>query len=162
MYIWLKFLHVFGAFAFVLAHGASASMAFRLQREKSLERIRAMLDLSAAFLGIVYATIGILMVAAIVAAFAGHWWSRGWIWLSLVLSVAMATSMSLLGTIYYHRVRKAVGLPYMGNWKPQPAIEPTSAAALSALLARARHAYLAVIGGGGLAVIVGLMVFKPF
>ena len=162
MYTWVKFLHVFGAFAFVLAHGASASMAFRLQREKSLDRLRAMLDLSGAFLGVVYATIGILLVAAIVAAFAGHWWSRGWVWLSLVLAVAMVTGMSLLGTTYYHRVRKAVGLPYMENWKPQPAIEPASAAEVSALLARPRHVYLGVIGGGGLAVIVGLMVFKPF
>ena len=101
MYTWVKFLRVLGAFAFVRAHGASASVALRLQREKSLGRIRAMPDLSAAFLGVVYAAIGILLGAAIVAAFAGHWWGRGWTWLSLVLAVAMAVGMSLLGTVYY-------------------------------------------------------------
>ena len=162
MYLWIKLLHILGAFAFVMAHGASASMAFRLRQEKSLERMRAMLDLSSAFFGVVYAVIGILFLAGIAGGFVGHYWSRGWIWLSLGLLLAIVAYMSLLGTTYYHRVRKAVGLPYDANWKPQPAIEPASEADVAALLAQGRPALLALIGGVGLGVVVGLMVFKPF
>jgi hypothetical protein len=162
MALWIKLLHILGVLAFALAHGASASMAFRLRHEKSLERIGAMLDLSTTYLGIVYAAIGVLLVAGIAAGFAGHWWGQGWIWLSLGLLLAMATAMSLLGTAYYHRIRKAVGLPYMENWKPQPATTPAGEAGIEALLARKRPVLLALIGGGGLAIVVGLMVFKPF
>jgi hypothetical protein len=55
-----------------------------------------------------------------------------------------------------------LGMGYLEAWKPQPAIEPASDAEIAALLARGRPVLLAVIGGGGLAVVIGLMVFKPF
>jgi hypothetical protein len=162
MYIWIKLLHILGLFAFVMAHGASASMALRLQREKDLGRIRAMLELSSASLGVLYAALGIAVVAGIAAGFAGHWWNRGWIWLSLVLLLALVVAMSLLGTTYYHRVRKAVGLGYLEAWKSHPPIEAASKAEVTEFLARGHPALLALIGGGGLALIIGLMTFKPF
>ncbi len=46
MYDAVKFLHVLGVFAFLMAHGASASMLFRLRRERDPEKIRTLLDLS--------------------------------------------------------------------------------------------------------------------
>jgi amino acid transporter len=163
MYTWIKLLHILAAFAFVMAHGASASMALRLRREeKSLERMRGLLDLSRAVFGVTYAAIGISFVAGVALAFVGHYWSRGWIWLSLGLLLAIVVYMSLLGSPYYHRVRKAVGRPYDEKWKPQPTGEPASGADIAALLAQGRPVLLALVGGLGLAVVVGLMVFKPF
>ena len=162
MYLWIKLLHILGALAFMMAHGASATMAFRLRQEKSLERMRALLDLSSALFGVAYVAIGILFVAGIAGGFVGHYWSRGWIWLSLGILLAILAYMSLLGSTYYHRVRKAVGLPYDAKWKPQPAVEPASGGDVAALLAQGRPVLLALVGGMGLAVVVGLMVFKPF
>ena len=162
MYLWIKLLHILGAFAFVMAHGASASMALRLRQEKSLERMRALLDQSGAVFGVMYAAIGILFLAGVAGGFVGHYWGRGWIWLSLGLLLAIAVYMSLAGSPYYHRVRKAVGLPYDEKWKPQPAVEPASREDVAALLAQGRPILLALVGGIGLAVVVGLMVFKPF
>ena len=162
MYMWIKFLHILAAFAFVTAHGASVGVALRLPHEKSLERMRALLDLSKAFFGVGYAAIGILFLAGIAGGFAGHYWSRGWIWLSLGLLLAMVVYMALLVTTYYHRVRKAVGLPYDAKWKPQPAVESASGADVAALLVQGRPLLLALVGAVGLAVVVGLMVFKPF
>jgi len=162
MYLWIKFLHILGAFFFVTAHGASVGMALRLPHEKSLERMRALLDLSQAFFGVGSAAIGILFLAGVAGGFAGHYWNRGWIWLSLSLLLAIVVTMALLVTTYYHRVRKAVGLPYDAKWKPQPAVEPASAADVTALLAQGRPIQLALVGGVGLALVVGLMVFKPF
>jgi hypothetical protein len=162
MYMWIKFLHILAALAFATAHGASVGVALRLPHEKSLERMRALLDLSKAFFGVGYAAIGILFLAGIAGGFAGHYWSQGWIWLSLGLLLAMVVTMALLVTTYYHRVRKAVGLPYDAKWKPQPAVEPASGADVTALLVQGRPLLLALVGALGLAVVVGLMVFKPF
>lgn len=162
MYLWIRLLHIFGAFAFVTAHGASVAMALRLPKEKSLERMRALLDLSGAFFGAGSAALAIMFLAGIVGGFVGHYWSRGWIWVSLGLVLAIAAYMALFVTTYYHRVRKAVGLPYDEKWKSQPAVEPASAADVAALLAQGRPHLLALVGGIGLAVVVGLMVFKPF
>jgi len=162
MYLWIKFLHILSAFAFVMAHGTSVSMALRLPHEKNLERMRALLDLSKAFFGVGYAAVGILFLAGIAGGFAGHYWSQGWIWLSLGLLLAIVVYMALLVTTYYHRVRKAVGLPYDAKWKPRPAVKPASEADIAAVLAQGRPLLLALVGGTGLAVVVGLMVFKPF
>src|SRR3989304_3463672 len=43
---WLIFLHVLSALTFYMAHGASATMAFKIRKETDFTRIRAMLDLS--------------------------------------------------------------------------------------------------------------------
>jgi len=162
MYMWIRLVHILGAFAFVAFHGASVGMALKLPQEKSLERIRALLDLSQGFFGLGYAALGILFLAGVAGGFVGHYWSRGWIWLSLGLLLAMAAYMSLFVTTFYHRVRKAVGLPYDAKWKPQPAAEPASAADVTALLGQGCPALLALVGGIGLAAVVGLMAFKPF
>ena len=162
MYLWIRLLHILGALAFVMAHGASASMALRLRQETSLERRRSLLDLSRAVFGVMYAAIGILFLAGVAGGFVGRYWGRGWIWLSLGLLLTIAVYMSLAGSPYYHRVRKAVGLKYDEKWKPQPAVEPESGDDVAALLAQGRPALLALVGGVGLAIVVGLMVFKPF
>ena len=43
---WIVPFHVLSVITFFLAHGAGAAMAFRIRKETSLERMRAMLDLS--------------------------------------------------------------------------------------------------------------------
>ena len=52
MYPWLVFVHLLGLFGFLLAHGASSSAAFALRRERNLERVRALLELSANSYGV--------------------------------------------------------------------------------------------------------------
>lgn len=162
MYQWIVFLHLLGAFGFVLTHGASASVAFRLRSERSLERIRALLDLSTAYMGAMYLALLVLLAAGIAAGFVGQWWGRGWIWAALGLLIAMMAAMFAYGTLYYSRVRRAAGMEFMENMKPHPPMEPASAEEMEALLARSPAALLAVVGFGGLAVMLWLMMFKPF
>jgi hypothetical protein len=77
MYPWIVFLHVAGGFGFVLAHGASASVAFALRRERNLERIRALLDLCSNSFNVMYFSLLVLLVAEIVAGFKQNWlWVR--------------------------------------------------------------------------------------
>jgi len=162
MYPWLVFLHVIAIFGFLLAHGASASVSFRLRSERNLDRLRALIELSAGSYGVMYASLGLLLLTGIIAAFMGNWWGRGWIWLSLGLLVAIMVAMTALGSRYYTQVRKAVGVEYMEGMKMQPPLDPASPEVIDALLARGRPMLIAVIGFGGIAVIAWLMMFKPF
>lgn len=75
------------AFAFVLAHGTSAFVAFRIRSERDTCRIAALLDLSNASMGFMYAALLVLVVAGIAAGVMGHWFARGWIWAALALLV---------------------------------------------------------------------------
>ena len=45
-YQWVVFLHIFGVFVFLLAHGVSSGVGFRIAKERSRERLAALLDLS--------------------------------------------------------------------------------------------------------------------
>jgi len=161
MYPWIVFLHILSAFAFFMAHGASAVMAFRLQREHELDRIRAILDLSNAALPITYMSVMVLLLAGIIAGIMGSWFSQGWIWTALVLIVLLWFGMHYYASRYFTPIRKAVGLPYRDHGD-QPAQTPASEAEIAAAIRAANPTILLVISFGLVAVILWLMMFKPF
>lgn len=76
MYRWLVILHVLGVFGFLMAHGISVGVAFALRRERRLEVVQALLDLSSSTLGILHGSIALLLISGIVSGFIGHWWSQ--------------------------------------------------------------------------------------
>lgn len=162
MYPWLVYLHVIAVFGFLMAHGVSAAVALVLRRERDPRRLSALLALSGNTVGLMDGAFLILLITGIINGFIGHWWGRGWIWVSLALLLAIAIYMSVAATRYYHLVRRALGEPYMLNYKPQPAVAPVSSAELDALLTNPLPVRLAAMGFGGLAVITWLMIFKPF
>lgn len=164
MHPWIVFVHLLGVFGFLLAHGASASVAFALRRERNLDRVRALLELSSNSYGVMYASLLVLLVGGIVGGFTypGGAWSWGWIWISLGLLIAILVAMTLLGSSIYGGARKATGLPFMEGMKQHPPIEPASAEELDALLAKGNPLLLTIVGYGGIAVIAWLMMFKPF
>lgn len=162
MYPWLVYLHVIAVFGFLMAHGVSIAVALTLRREREPRRISTLLALSGSSIGLMDASILILLITGIITGFIGHWWGRGWIWTSLALLLAIAIYMSVSVVRFYHQVRKAIGEPYMINYKPQPAVPPASSAELDALLNTTFPVILSVVGLGGLAVITWLMLFKPF
>ena len=162
MYSWIVFLHVAGGFGFVLAHGASAAVAFALRRERNLERLRALLELSRSTFSLMYASLLLLLIAGIVAGFMGQHWGRGWIWAAIVALVAISAAMGIMGGAYYGQLHRAAGLPYVERGKPHPAEEPANAAEIDQLLAKGNPVLLTVIGAGGLVFILWLMMFKPF
>jgi MFS family permease len=162
MHPWLVFLHVIGVFGFLLAHGVSAGAAFALRRERNPERVRALLELSLNSYRVMYLSLYGLLLTGIIAGFTGNWWGRGWIWVSLILLIAIVVAMMILGAPIYDEARKAAGLPYRIKGKPQPPVKPASAAELGAQVAKGNPMLLTVIGFGGIAVIAWLMMFKPF
>jgi hypothetical protein len=162
MYPWLIFLHVVGVFGFLMAHGVSAGVAFALRSERNLERVRALLMLSAASYPVMYGSLLLLLLVGVVLGFMGSWWGRAWIWVSLILLIAIVMLMGRFGSRIYGEAGKLTGLPYMERGKIQPPIEPASTEEINALLVQGNPLLLTAIGFGGIAVIAWLMMFKPF
>ena len=162
MYRWIVFVHILSAFAFFMAHGASAVMAFRLKREKNLERIKAILDLSNAALPVMYWSVALLVLAGIGAGIMGNWFSMGWIWVALVLLVGVWFGMHAYAFKYYTPIRKAVGLPYHHPEGDKPAGEPVSQAEIEAAIQASNPVLLGGVSFALIAVILWLMMFKPF
>jgi Predicted integral membrane protein (DUF2269) len=152
---WWVFLHIAGVFAFLVAHGVSVGVAFRLRRERDPRRIMALLDLSSWSISLMYIGILLLLTGGIVAGFVGDWWGSGWIWVSLGTLIVVIVSMYAVASGYYKRLRLIVGAMADGS-------QAVSEEQLAGLLEGPRPWILAVIGFGGLLFILYLMLFKPF
>jgi hypothetical protein len=161
MYQIVVLLHVLGAFAFVLAHGVSMIVSFRLRGERDRIRQATLLELSGLGVGLMYIGLGVLLVAGILAGFMGGHWGRLWIWTALAILAVIIIVMYVVASPFYGRMRAAAGVPGSEQMaaKLQP---PATPADLEALAASNRPLVLAIVGGVGLTIIVWLMLFKPF
>ena len=160
---WIVLIHIVAAFVFVLSHGVSAFVAFRIRSERDPARIAALLDLSGYTLGVMYTSLTLVFVAGILAAIVGGYFNgRLWPWAAIVVLVVVAGAMYPLATEHYARVRRAVGLRAQGDKAGDPPPVPLDAAGLAALLDNRRPELIAAVGGVGLLVILWLMVLKPF
>jgi predicted integral membrane protein DUF2269 len=162
MYRWVIFIHILSTLAFFMAHGASAVMAFRLRRERQLERIRAILDLSNAAVPVTYVSVIVLLLSGIAAGIMRSLFSTGWIWASLILMGMLFGLMYYYVFKHYAPIRKAVGLPYRDRSGDQPAREPASEAEIAAVVQASNPVLLSVVSFGLVAVILWLMMFRPF
>jgi hypothetical protein len=162
LYNWIVFVHIGGAFAFVLAHGVSAGVALRLREERAIPRVQALLDLSQVATQGMYGALVILLIGGIVAAFMAGLWGRGWIWTAIAILVALIGYMWVRASRYYGEVRRAAGLDYYILGQGKGAAVPPDPSALATLLGSSRAMELAGVGAIGLLAIVWLMVMKPF
>ena len=162
LYRWLVFLHILGAFGFLLAHGGSASAAFRVRREQTLEGLRAVLVLSSSSFSLMYASLLLMLLAGIASGFLGHWWGRGWIWASLAVLIATAVAMYFQSTGFFNRLRRAAGLPWFDGRREHAAEPPASHEELLRAQASGRPLATTALGVLPIALILWLMMFKPF
>lgn len=162
MHAWIVFLHILAVFGFLIAHGVSVSVAFTLLHERNLERIKTLLELSGNSYRIMYPSLIGLFLTGLLAGFTGKWWWDGWIWVSIVLLIAIVAAMSAMGGAIYGGARKAAGLPYAERGKPMPPVPPAPREELDAILSKGKPVLLTVIGYGGVTLLAWLMMFKPF
>jgi small-conductance mechanosensitive channel len=159
---WLVFLHTLSALAFFLAHGASIAMAFKVRSETDFDRIRAMLDLSASTVGVMFGAFLAMGLTGLVMPFILKLWNRGWIWLSIVLMFAVFLHMVVINDRRYKHLRRMVGLPYMIGGKHFDAEPPASQAEVEAHLKKMKVTDLVIVGLVIPTIVLWLMVFKPF
>lgn len=159
---WIKYIHVLAGFLFLLGHGASVFVAFQLKKTKDLERMKVLMDVSAAGWPVMMLSLLVLLIAGIVSGFLIGAWGRLWIWLSLVLLIAITGWMFSLGATIYHPLRKMLGMDYMIQGKPQPVEKQRPQKEILDFVAATKPRAMLHIGLGGYALIIWLMVFKPF
>ena len=157
------FLHVIAVLGYLLAHGVSASVSYAIKKERDVNRIRALLDISEASYPSMFSSLLAVIVFGLAAAFLNMtWWRFGWIWVSLLVLVAIVVLMAVFGATAFGEIRKAAGLPYRVKGKPFPAESAKSNEEVYAATAKVNPTLLLVIGYGGFAVIAWLMIAKPF
>ena len=165
MYNWIVFIHVLGVFGFLFAHGAATAIAFKLRGEREVERMRALLDLSRSTRMAATVSLLVTLVAGIALGFMGGWWGHLWIWASLGLLVLIGVAMTFLGSRSFDGIRQLIqpDTSLSGAKKERlPAPNTSANEQLAALLAATHPMLLTLTGGGGLALILWLMMFKPF
>lgn len=164
MYPWVVYLHVLATLTFLLAHGVTSIVAWRLRGVPDPATARAWLGLYAAgrYFVLLYGSLLVLLISGVAVGFMGQWWDEGWIWLSLALLIGIIIGMYVMGTNHYSKLRRALGMPWFDGRKEHPAGEPASIEEIHALLADSPAPALTVIGFGGIAMILWLMMFKPF
>ena len=145
-YTWWKLLHLLGALGFVMVHGVSIAVLFRLRTERDAARVHGLLDLSRSTTKPMYVTLLVTVVGGIVTASRGGWWRAGWLWLSIGLLVAMTVAGVALARPYYARLRLALA----------------SGDDMATLMGSHIPAVVAAVGFASLGAIVFLMVAKPF
>jgi hypothetical protein len=161
-YNWIVFLHVLGAFTFVLAHGVSAGVSLKLREEREVARVQALLELSNTATQGMYVGLLILLIGGITAAFMAGLWGRGWVWTAIVVLVVMIAFMYARASRYYGEVRRAAGLAYYIPGKGAGGPVAANPGELARLLGSSRAMELAGGGTIGLVAILWLMVMKPF
>ena len=154
MHRWWVFLHIAGAFGFLMAHGVSVYVTLRLPKEREPARVSQLLELSASSVGFMWNSIGVLLVGGVAAGFTGHFWGQGWIWAAIVVLIVVMAAMYAMGTTWAKRLRTISGAMAGGT-------EAVSGAQFEEILRSKRPYTIAAIGFVGLLLILWLMIFKP-
>lgn len=154
MHRWWVFLHIAGAFGFLMAHGVSVYVTLKLPRERDPARVAQLLELSASSVGFMWNAIGALLVGGIAAGFTGQFWGQGWIWAAIVVLVVVMVAMYAMGTTWAARLRTISGAMAEGT-------DAVSQEQFEGILRSRRPYTLAGIGFVGLLLILWLMIFKP-
>lgn len=145
------------------AHGSAAAVTFRLRKERNVDRIRALLDLSRSVAIVARVSLLIVLVAGVALGFMGQWWGRGWIWASLGVFVLMSVSMSPLAQPSFAQLRQLTQAEGVTTGRPDARLEGVIVEKqLDAVLAGVHPVALTAVGVGGLTIILWLMMFKPF
>jgi hypothetical protein len=162
MHKWLVLLHVFGVMGFMLAHGGTVAMTLLLKRQRDLESMRALLDLSERSWPAMATALLVLLASGIAAGFTGRWWGESWIWASLAVLIAMSAVMGRSSRAQYHKLRKVLGMKYFEGGRDRAALPPASEAEIYAVQASLAPGVMVAAGFGGTLLITWLMMFKPF
>src|SRR6202171_3297060 len=175
MYNWLLFAHIASVAGFLLAHGTSAAMAFRLRSAKTTHGIRSLTELSKESTGgvrsltelskqttgVMYTFIALTVISGLFLGFQGRWWGRAWIWTALAVLILTIGAMSAFGG-RFNAVRGVVGLPAWDRRGETTTSAPGSPEEIRRAVEAAPVGVITAIGVVALALLLWLMILKPF
>ena len=157
---WWLYAHLASVVGFLLAHGHSAAMGFRLRQERSPEAIRSLTDLSRQTTPVTYVFLLLIIITGVILGFQGQWWGRAWIWTALVVLIVTIAAMGGLARRYY-KLREAAGVPAGPGARPKPE-SSASPEAVSELAASINPVPITALGVVALLILLWLMILKPF
>lgn len=145
LYTWLNFLHLAGLATFLFSHGVSGAASLLLRAPVS-SQTRQLLGLSRKASMVADPALLLVILTGVWMGFSGGWWGHGWIWASIVVLVLVLAAMGFIARPYY-----------LARAAAQQSDE-----VLAQHLARTMPVPAIWIGGVGLVLLIGLMVFRPF
>lgn len=161
-YTYLLLGHLLGVVIFAAGHGISMALLALMRRERNIERLRAMLDMSLGGIFATYTGLVLTIGFGVAMGFAGGWWGAGWLWASIAILISIMALMMFMGGTYFSRIREAVGMePYRFSFGGTPgAVAPEAELAL--LLKSPKAGLTMTLGTLALLALLVLMVLKPF
>jgi plastocyanin len=154
VYQWWVIVHLVGVFGFLIAHGVSIAITFRLRKERDPRRVADLLELSGSTIRVFYVSLFVLLLGGVIAGFLQDWWSQGWIWAALLVLILASLSMFFMARPYYRRVGLVARAMAGGS-------SAVSNEQFDEVLRSSRPVWIMGIGVGALALILYLMVLKP-
>lgn len=158
MYQWLVFLHVGSVLVFMLLHGVQVTVTWKKRWEPDPTRNQALFEaLPNGVRTLRLPIIAVVATGLVLVAFLGIW-TQWWIWLTLVILVAIWLTMWRWGGGYYNLIQAAADRAIAAAGTPD---ESSSLAAFEKARLDWRTPAMTIVGVGGIAAILWLMVFRP-
>lgn len=158
MYQWLLFLHVGSVLAFMLAHGVQVIVTWRMRWQEDPRLIAALFEPLPSMRPLRLSMVAIFVTGVLLMAELGAW-TRWWIWLSIAVLALIWVLMWQWGGAYYGSISQAAEAAVAAKGNPG---EPAALAEFHVVRKSWRVPALTVVGLGGLAAILWLMIFRPF
>lgn len=153
-YTWLKFLHIVAVLALLGTHGVSMTVLYAIRKERDRAKIMTMIAVSGQSIIPMYISIAAVVVFGVWMWIKIYGLGTTWLWLSLVLLIAMIGLMTATAKPYFARVKEACQLRPSG-------VPRVSDEELGDVLMSAKAHLITAIGVIGTLAILYLMVFKP-
>ena len=151
-----KFLHLVGIFGFLICHGVSMFVLYRI---RNVQLDRAKISELISFSGVttmpMYVSLGVLVAGGVGAAITISAFSHPWLWTSIAILLITVGLMAAVASPYFKQITAACEIRPSGV--PRKADEE-----LDALLHGPTTTRITVIGSVGLVAILYLMIFKPW
>lgn len=147
-------MHHVGIAAFLVTHGVSVFVLFKLRKERDRARIRELLQFSGTTIMPMYISLAVLIAGGAGLATKLGFWEFKWIRISLGLLIFLILFMGGMARPYYKKIKESLLVRPSG-------VPRVSDEDLAARLMGPQPIIIAAVGLGGLIAILYLMVFKP-
>ena len=151
---WIKFLHIASVLAFLASHGVSMVVLYRIRGERDRKKILDLITLSGETTLPMYVSLGAIVITGVLAGLKIKAFQHWWIWVAIVLLLAIVGLMTAVAKPYFNRVKTACEVRPSG-------VPRVSDDELGEILGGPSAHVIAAIGVIGLLAILYLMVFGP-